>query len=96
MQISGFTDNDTYSDVVLKGARGLEITANPSKLRLIVSHGMVVDAPLQGGKAWSLGNYITEFGGCSVRGKKQFGIYILVDIEEEMEVNSTTQCYLVA
>ena len=89
MQIGGFTDDDTYIEVVNKGARGLDIRASPSRLYLIVSNGIVVDAPLQGGKPWSLGCYIQEFGGTSVRGKKQFGIYIPIDAEEDegMQVN---------
>lgn len=92
MQISGFTDDDTYIDVVRKGSKGLEIQAIPSRLHLIVSGGMVMDTPLLGGKAWTLGNYIQEFWGTSARGRKQFGIYIPIDVEEEeMEVNVYVQ-----
>ena len=95
MQISGFTDDDIYADVVRKGSKGLEIQAIPSRLHLIVSGGMVMDTPLLGGKAWTLGRYIQEFGGTSARGKKQFGIYIPIDVEEEeMEVNVYVQTSL--
>ena len=83
IQVSGFTDDDVYGDVVTKGTKGLDIKAEPEDLFLIVSNGLVVDTPLRRNKPWTLGNYVEEIGGVSVRGKKTFGIYIPIDVEEE-------------
>ena len=77
MQISGFTDDNTYQEVVTQGARGLTIKTDPADLHLIVSGGLVMD-----GKPWTLGGYVQEIG-VSARCKKTFGIYIPLDVEEE-------------
>ena len=80
--VSGFTDNDLYREVVTKGAKGLDIDVNPANLALIVSNGLVLDAPLSGDKPWDLGTYVEQIGGVSARGKKTFGIYIPFEDEE--------------
>ena len=82
MQISGFTDGNTYQEVVAQGARGLIIKADPADLHLVVSGGLVMDDTLQDGKPWTLGGYVQEIG-VSARYKKTFGIYIPLDVEEE-------------
>ena len=83
VQVTGFKDSDTYLATITKGAKGLGISANPTKLYLIISNGLVMDVPLQNGQPWWLGGYI---GGASARSKKVFGIYVPIDVEEEMEV----------
>ena len=45
------------------------------------------DTPLHQGEPWSLGAYIQEVGGVSVRAKKAFGIYAISDEEEELVSN---------
>ena len=52
-------------------------------LSLIVSNGLVIDAPLSGDKPWDLGTYEEQIGGDSAWGKKTFGIYIPFDFEDE-------------
>ena len=84
-QISGFSDDNTYQEVVAQGARGLKINADTADLHLVVSGGLVMDDPLQDGKPWTLGGYVQEIGGVSARGKKTFGIYIPLDVEEDDE-----------
>ena len=79
-----------YGDVVIKGAKGLDIKAEPEDLFLIVSNGLVVDTPLRCNKPWTLGNYVEEIGGVSVRGKKIFGISIPIDVEEEEVCSNST------
>ena len=83
MQISGFTNDNTYQQVVAQGARGMTINADPADLHLVVSGGLVMDATLQDGRPWTLGGYVQEIGGVSARSKKTFGIYIPLDVEEE-------------
>ena len=95
MQISGFTDDNTYQEVVAQGARGLTIKADPADLHLIVSGGLVMDDTLQDGKPWTLGGYVQEIGG-SAR-CKTFGIYIPLDVEEEessVGFKMYTNCYI--
>ena len=75
IQISGFSDADTYCDVIKKGAKGLNVTAQPETLSLVVSNGLVTNTPLRDGREWTLGNYTLEIGGVSTRSKKTFGIY---------------------
>ena len=98
MQISGFTDDNTYQEVVAQVARGLTIKADPVDLHLVVSGGLVMDDTLQDGKPWTLGGYVQEIGGVSVRCKKTFGIYIPLDVEEEESSvgfkNVYTNCYI--
>ena len=81
--VSGFTDDDLYREVVSKGAKGLDIKTDPVNLSLIVSNGLVIDTPLSGDKPWDLGTYVEQIGGVSARGKKTFGIYIPLDVEDE-------------
>ena len=82
VQIPGFSNDDTYKQVIIKGAKGLEITNSSENLLLLVSNGLVKDTPLPSGKAWTLGNYISEFGGIQARGKRTFGIFVPVDTED--------------
>ena len=49
MQVSGFCSNDSYNDVVRKGAKGLNITHPSDKLQFIVSNGLVTNGPLSHG-----------------------------------------------
>ncbi len=79
-------DEHSYQEVVERGAKGLNVRANPAELLLVVSSGLVVDAPLHDGNAWTLGGYVQEVGGVSARCKKTFGIYLPVDDEEEHSV----------
>ena len=72
VQISGFSDNDSYTDVISKGAKGLAIESPLDSLKLIVSNGLVINSPLSSGKPWTLGEYVSELGGAQVRGKRTF------------------------
>ena len=83
VQVPGFSNEDTYKDVLMKGAKGLGISARCDNISLLVSNGLVRDAPLPSGQSWTLGNYIAEFGGVQSRVKRTFGILMLID-EEEM------------
>ena len=56
--------------MIIKGAKGLKITNFSENLLLLVCNGVVKDAPLSSGKAWTLGNYISEFGGIQAIGKR--------------------------
>lgn len=81
--VPGFMDNDTYDKVLSKAAKGLGIDKQEDLL-LIVSNGLVIDAPLSNGKPWTLGNYIAEMGGAQVRGKRTFGVCVTDDDSDEV------------
>ena len=85
IQVSGFTNADTYKDVIERSMKGLSISSLHANLELVVSGGIVRDTPLEHGEPWTLGGYVDEIGGSSVRGKKCFGIYVPIDTEEEEE-----------
>lgn len=85
VQVPGFCNTDVHRDVITKGASGLGIDTSPDQLTLIVSNGLIRDAPLPSGQQWTLGNYVDEFGGVQARGKRTFGILVPVDEEEEEE-----------
>ena len=74
IQVPGFCSNDSYSDVVEKGAKGLNITHPPDKLQFLVSNGLVTNGSLHDGKSWTLGNFIEELGGVQARSKRTFGV----------------------
>ena len=57
IQVPGFCSNDSYSDVVEKGAKGLNITHPPDKLQFLVSNGLVTNGSLHDGKSWTLGSF---------------------------------------
>ena len=86
--------------MIIKGAKGLEITNSSENLLLLVSNGLVKDTPLPSGKAWTLGNYISEFGRTQARGKRTFGIFVPVDTEnvfsdmEESDVDEKEKRYM--
>ena len=83
IQVPGFSNGDTYREVLAKGAHGLGLTTSPERLSLIVSNGLIRDAPLPSGCPWTLGNYVSEFGGVQARGKRTFGIYMPYDVADE-------------
>ena len=87
VQVPGFCDSDNYLEVVRKGAEGLGIDVAPERLSLLVSNCLVRDASLASGKPWTLGNYTTEFGGVQVRGRRTFGIYVPMDVDEDKELD---------
>jgi len=84
MQISGFTDDDTYSDVIAKGAKGLNITAPLHSLKLLLSGGLVSKSLFQDDKEWSLGQFTVEIGGVQIRSKKVFGLYIPMQVPNDV------------
>lgn len=88
IQVSGFKDSDNYSETMAKGAKGIGIEADPESLLLIVSNGLVKNAPLAGNTAWTLGGYIAEIGGMANRSKKTFGICIPEHDDEDWEMTS--------
>ena len=85
VQVPDFCNTDTYPEVIAKGAQGLDIHAPIESLSLIVSNGLVRDAPHPSGQQWTLGNYTQEFGGVQARGKHTFGIFVPLEVEEEEE-----------
>lgn len=85
VQVSGFSDDDTYLDVIRKGSKGLQITAPPEQLSLLISNGLVTDMLLGNGKPWTLGGYTVELGGTQSRGKRTFGIIVPFQLEEELD-----------
>ena len=84
MQIPGFKDEDTYDEVVERGARGLGIK-NLENLQFVVSGVVVKNTPYENGEGWTLGGYVEGMGGQNVRGKKTFGLFIPDSDEEEEE-----------
>ena len=54
VQVPGFSNEDTYKDVLMKGAKGLGISARCDNISLLVSNGLVRDAPLPSGQSWTL------------------------------------------
>ena len=83
VQVPGFSNNDQYLEVVAKGAKGLGIATSPDRLSLIVSNGLIRDAPLPSGVPWTLGNYVKEFGGVQARVKRTFGIFMPYDVADK-------------
>ena len=53
IQVPGFSNGNTYHEVLAKGARGLGLTTSPEHLSLIVSNGLIRDAPLPSGHSWT-------------------------------------------
>ena len=83
VQVPGFSNNNQCLEVVTKGAKGLGITTSPDRLSLIVSNGLICDAPLPSGAPWTLGNYVKEIGGVQARGKRTFGIFMPYDVADK-------------
>ena len=84
VQIPGFLDTDSHTDVIRKGAAGLGVHVSQDHLSLLVSNALLKDV-LPSGKPWTLGNYTAEFGGIQVRGKHTFGIYVPYYREDETD-----------
>ena len=82
IQVVGFCDTDTYTDVLEKAAKGLGLDTDASQCTLVCSGGVVREA-LICGKQWTLGEYIKYNGGTSNRSKKVWGL--LVEEEEDDE-----------
>ncbi len=83
VQIPGFADDDSHVDVIDKAAKGLGINECTQSLSLMMSSGLVKNMPLSNGKAWTLGNFVEDFGGAQARGKKTFGICVPDDSDSE-------------
>lgn len=83
VQVPGFSNDDQYMEVLVKGAKGLGLTTSSDRLSLIVSNGLVRDAPLPSGIPWTLGNYVNEFGGVQARGKRTFGVFMPYDVADK-------------
>ena len=92
VQIPGFKDEDTYDEVVERGARGLGIT-NLENLQFVVSGGVVKDTPCENGEEWTLGGYVEGIGGQNVRGKKTFGLFV-PNSDEEGEEEEVCELFL--
>lgn len=82
-QVAGFTDDDTYNDVIVKAARSLGIECDMSELSLICSSGLVPDLPLCG-QPWKLGEYVMHVGGSANRSKKLWGIFVPIDADDKI------------
>ena len=68
IQVVGFTDADTYQEVLDKGAKGLGIKCEKSLLALVCSNGIVPNAPIHD-MPWTLGEYVKYNGGTQNRRK---------------------------
>lgn len=79
IQVTGFRNSDSYSDVIRKAVEGLDIKSSPEKLKLIVSGGLVRNTHFQDGSEWNLGGFIKAIGGAQLRNKKTFGICVPVE-----------------
>ncbi len=67
VQIPGFADDDSHVDVIEKAAKGLGINECTQSLSLMMSSGLVKNMPLSNGKAWTLGNFVEDFGGAQAK-----------------------------
>lgn len=83
----GFTDSDTYKDVLAKAASGLGLKCEHHDLQLLCSGGIVPDRPI-GDESWSLGEYIEQNGGTQNRSKKVWGVAIPIGLEEAVPSTS--------
>ncbi len=95
MQVVGFTEKDSYTDVIDKGAKGLSRSSDNDaidSLLLICSSGMVPNCPING-QSWALGEYIKQHGGTSNRSKKVWGICQANEEESDIEMD-TPVCIL--
>lgn len=79
IQVTGFSNSDSYSDVIRRAAEGLDVKSSPEKLKLIVSGGLVKNTHFQDGSEWNLGGFIKAIGGAQLRNKKTFGICVPVE-----------------
>ena len=80
VQVVGFTDADTHSEVLAKRAKGLEVKCDPHFLALVCSSGIVPDTEILG-HPWTLGEYIRINGGIQNRSKKTWRILVPIDDE---------------
>ena len=91
VQVVGFTDADTHSEVLAKGAKGLGVKCDIKLLALVCSNGIVPDAEICG-HPWTLGEYIHLHGGTQNMSKKTWGVLIPIDDGEtiyDKEYSST-------
>lgn len=77
----GFTDQDSYHDVLLRASRGLGLKCNINELQLICSGGMVLDS-LINDQPWTLGEFIQQNGGNQNGSKRVWGVHIPIGLEE--------------
>ena len=87
IQVVGFTDADTYDEVLDKGAKGLGVKCERSLLSLICSNGIIPNAPIHD-LPWSLGEYVKYNGGTQNRSKKVWGV-LIPDNDDENNPPST-------
>lgn len=81
MQVVGFTNDNTYQDILSRAASGLGLKCDLSLLRLLCSGGVIPDVPI-GGKPWTLGEFIRQNGGSQNRGKKSWGVDVPIGHED--------------
>ena len=89
-QVVGFSESDSYADVLMKASGGLSIKCDLKELRLICSGGLVKDSEING-QPWSLGQYIIQIGGNQNRSKRVWGVYIPTGFDEAEPSCSSTQ-----
>ena len=93
IQVVGFTDNDTYEEVLYKGATGLDIKCDIANLSLVCSNGIVHNTLILE-KTWTLGEFIHQNGGTVNRSKKVWGVLCPVDDENLDLVSIVSKLYL--
>ena len=81
IQIVGFSNDNSYQDVLSRAANGLGLKYDPTLLRLLCSGGVIPDAPI-GINPWSLGEFIKQNGGNQNRSKKSWEVEVPFGHEE--------------
>ena len=95
IQVPRFCNDDSYDDVIRKGMKGLSIDSPVDQCRLLVSNGLIANEPLQDGRPWTLGNFITGVGGTQARSKRTFGICVFIIPPLEIISDDESVCYYV-
>lgn len=73
---------DSYHDVLVKAARGLQIECDLDDISLICSGGLVANQCIDD-NIWTLGEFVKLNGGVTTRSKKTWGIYIPIDVDDQ-------------
>lgn len=80
-QIIGFTESDSYQNVLTKASKGLGLHCKLSLLQLMCSGGMIPESPIED-RPWTLGRFIKHNGGVQNRSKKVWGVNVPIGVGE--------------
>ena len=85
IQVSGFSMEDTYEEVLRRGVKVLYPEKKHFKsASIVVTQGRVPNVPSKDGKEWTLGGYLYDIGNYARKGRLKFGIYVP---EEQSDVS---------